>query len=91
MKELKAIRESRQKPFIEEAAKFNQESIAAALGVTVQTYRAYEKDPSQMKLPTAVMLLSLIHISRGTTHRPSSTAGSSSSRPTVERRGSMRM
>lgn len=56
MKELKAIRESRQKPFIEEAAKFNQESIAAALGVTVQTYRAYEKDPSQMKLPTAVML-----------------------------------
>ena len=32
MKELKAIRESRQKPFIEEAAKFNQESIAAALG-----------------------------------------------------------
>ena len=51
MKELKAIRESRQKPFIEEAAKFNQESIAAALGVTVQTYRAYEKDPSQMKLP----------------------------------------
>lgn len=56
MQELKTIREALQKPLLDEASRFNQEGVAAALGVTVQTYRAYEKDPAQMKLPTATKL-----------------------------------
>ena len=60
MQELKKIREAHQKPFLDEAAKYNQEAVAAALGVTVQTYRSYEKDASLMKLPTAVKLAGIL-------------------------------
>lgn len=60
MQELKSIREARQKPFLEEASRFNQEAIAAELGVTVQTYRSYEKDPSLMKLPVATKLARIL-------------------------------
>lgn len=60
MQELKSIREARQKPFLKKASRFNQEAVAAELGVTVQTYRSYEKDPSLMKLPTATKLASIL-------------------------------
>lgn len=60
MQELKSIREARQKPFLMEASRFNQEVAAAELGVTVQTYRSYEKDPSLMKLSTATKLASIL-------------------------------
>lgn len=56
MKGLKEIREARQKPALEEAARYQQEYIAKMLGVTVQTYRSYERNPSQMRLPTALKL-----------------------------------
>ena len=56
MKGLKEIRESKQRPALMEVAKYQQEAIAKMLGVTVQTYRAYERNPSQMRLPTALKL-----------------------------------
>lgn len=60
MQELKSIREACQKPFLKEASRFNQEAVAAELGVTVQTHRSYEKDPSLMKLPIATKLASIL-------------------------------
>ncbi len=60
MQELKSIRETRQKPFLKETSQFNQEALAAELGVTVQTYRSYEKNPSLMKLSTATELASIL-------------------------------
>lgn len=56
MKGLKEIREARQKPALQEVARYQQEHIAKMLGVTVQTYRSYERNPSQMQLHTALKL-----------------------------------
>lgn len=60
MQDLKSIREARQKPFLMEASRFNQEAVTAELGVTVQIHLSYEKDPSLMKLPTATKLASIL-------------------------------
>jgi DNA-binding XRE family transcriptional regulator len=53
MQGLKDIRLKAQQPHLDAAAKYTQEAVADAAGVTVQTYRSYEKNPEQMQISTA--------------------------------------